>query len=168
MESGRNSLKEKNDLNFQNLQVPHIVSSCNTSLSSENKTMFDWNKWQIRGQKHRKNLIVLLFFFLSTGSPVKRRLQTSACLPCVGHLIQPFPFVSLRHSLIHLICFLHSGGNPFSTVRLRPTVTNDRSAPVIWSSSSSSNPIKLLQSLPWSFCSASHHPAATSGPQSRN
>uniref|UniRef100_A0A8C6M2A5 BAR/IMD domain containing adaptor protein 2 like 1b n=1 Tax=Nothobranchius furzeri TaxID=105023 RepID=A0A8C6M2A5_NOTFU len=26
---------------------------------------------------------------------------------------------------------LHSGGNPFSTVRLRPTVTNDRSAPVI-------------------------------------
>lgn len=28
-------------------------------------------------------------------------------------------------------CF-HRGGNPFATVRLRPTVTNDRSAPVIW------------------------------------
>lgn len=27
----------------------------------------------------------------------------------------------------------HRGGNPFATVRLRPTVTNDRSAPVIWS-----------------------------------
>lgn len=43
-------------------------------------------------------------------------------------------FLPLRHELvIHLCCVFCRGGNPFATVRLRPTVTNDRSAPVIWS-----------------------------------
>lgn len=44
--------------------------------------------------------------------------------------------LSLTHtysSLIPGLYFLHRGGNPFATVRLRPTVTNDRSAPIIWS-----------------------------------
>uniref|UniRef100_A0A8C6TKP6 BAR/IMD domain-containing adapter protein 2-like 1 n=1 Tax=Neogobius melanostomus TaxID=47308 RepID=A0A8C6TKP6_9GOBI len=34
-------------------------------------------------------------------------------------------------AFVLMLKFFHSGGNPFSTVRLRPTVTNDRSAPVI-------------------------------------
>uniref|UniRef100_A0AAQ5YS65 BAR/IMD domain-containing adapter protein 2-like 1 n=1 Tax=Amphiprion ocellaris TaxID=80972 RepID=A0AAQ5YS65_AMPOC len=41
---------------------------------------------------------------------------------------------SLKHKLIACFCCgfsSHRGGNPFATVRLRPTVTNDRSAPVI-------------------------------------
>lgn len=42
---------------------------------------------------------------------------------------------------MYLLCF-HRGGNPFSTVRLRPTVTNDRSAPVIWSTLIPTHPTK--------------------------
>uniref|UniRef100_A0A7N8XTJ2 BAR/IMD domain containing adaptor protein 2 like 1b n=1 Tax=Mastacembelus armatus TaxID=205130 RepID=A0A7N8XTJ2_9TELE len=40
---------------------------------------------------------------------------------------------SLSQTCTHhssLLCF-HRGGNPFATVRLRPTITNDRSAPAI-------------------------------------
>lgn len=33
--------------------------------------------------------------------------------------------------LFHIHCSPCSGGNPFATVKLRPTVTNDRSAPAI-------------------------------------
>uniref|UniRef100_A0A665W0V6 BAR/IMD domain-containing adapter protein 2-like 1 n=1 Tax=Echeneis naucrates TaxID=173247 RepID=A0A665W0V6_ECHNA len=38
-----------------------------------------------------------------------------------------------RHALISAVFFflICRGGNPFATVRLRPTITNDRSAPVI-------------------------------------
>lgn len=43
--------------------------------------------------------------------------------------------VSSTHTHTHhsSLLHLHRGGNPFATIRLRPTVTNDRSAPVIWS-----------------------------------
>uniref|UniRef100_A0A667YJ85 BAR/IMD domain-containing adapter protein 2-like 1 n=1 Tax=Myripristis murdjan TaxID=586833 RepID=A0A667YJ85_9TELE len=41
-------------------------------------------------------------------------------------------FLSFMLTLTHSsLCCVPRGGNPFATVRLRPTVTNDRSAPII-------------------------------------
>ena len=51
----------------------------------------------------------------------------------------PTHHLSLPHS--------HRGGNPFATVRLRPTLTNDRSAPVIWSVHVSAR-LQVLPGLP--------------------
>lgn len=44
-------------------------------------------------------------------------------------------------SAITMPVFLIRGGNPFATVKLRPTFTNDRSAPNIW--------WDCMQPLPW-------------------
>lgn len=44
-------------------------------------------------------------------------------------------------SAITMSVFLIRGGNPFATVKLRPTITNDRSAPIIW--------WDWMQPLPW-------------------
>lgn len=43
--------------------------------------------------------------------------------------------------------FFNRGGNPFATVRLRPTVTNDRSAPIIWPVHISTHPANPASTL---------------------
>uniref|UniRef100_A0AAQ5X8D4 BAR/IMD domain containing adaptor protein 2 like 1b n=1 Tax=Amphiprion ocellaris TaxID=80972 RepID=A0AAQ5X8D4_AMPOC len=67
----------------------------------------------------------------------QRHHKASSCLPRVSRTrtrqLTRFA-ASLKHKLIACFCCgfsSHRGGNPFATVRLRPTVTNDRSAPVI-------------------------------------
>uniref|UniRef100_A0AAQ5ZSL3 BAR/IMD domain-containing adapter protein 2-like 1 n=1 Tax=Amphiprion ocellaris TaxID=80972 RepID=A0AAQ5ZSL3_AMPOC len=74
---------------------------------------------------------------LSTGRSDQRHHKASSCLPRVSRTrtrqLTRFA-ASLKHKLIACFCCgfsSHRGGNPFATVRLRPTVTNDRSAPVI-------------------------------------
>lgn len=54
--------------------------------------------------------------------------------PWAGRCTSSLPQINTYHSSLGLVVlfFFNRGGNPFATVRLRPTVTNDRSAPIIW------------------------------------
>lgn len=77
-------------------------------------------------------LLILVPRRLSPTAPPDLRLPSwrkspSPLLLLPLLLFQPKAFPSTHGSP----WFLHSGGNPFATVRLRPTVTNDRSAPAI-------------------------------------
>lgn len=63
---------------------------------------------------------VFFFFYKNLIPLIQENWSCTVCLTCI------------RNQCL-TVCYFLRGGNPFATVKLRPTVTNDRSAPKIWS-----------------------------------